>query len=222
MICPASARHSVPASIVAPQVAVSLPALPPVSWSAMEGGLNHTCAISDGTVWCWATTRAANSVDGSQVSTGRPVPSAVTQVVAGRLHSCAPDTGHALALYCWGNNAYGQVGDGTTTQRPLPVPVTGGVVCTSLAAGDWHTRGVRLDGSLWCWGQNAFGQLGDGTSTNRSTPNRIGTDTNWATVRAGGWHTCATRTNGTMWCWGRNQFGQLGDGTTSSVHEAGR
>jgi len=81
-----------------------------------------------------------------------------------------------------------------------------------LAAGEYHTCGIALDGSLWCWGDNTRGQLGDGTYQFRTSPVQVGTTTNWVQVAAGAFHTCAVTASHELWCWGANDRGQLADG----------
>ena len=114
-------------------------------------------------------------------------------------------------LWGWGNNADGQLGDGTTTDQSLPVRIGTAMNWASVSVGNAHTVAIRTDGSLWAWGDNGSGRLGDGTTTGRATPIRIGTATDWASVSAGGQHTVAIRTDGTLWAWGWNGWGQLGD-----------
>jgi alpha-tubulin suppressor-like RCC1 family protein len=114
-------------------------------------------------------------------------------------------------LWAWGYNAFGQIGDGTTTDKAVPQQIGGGYA--SVAAGWNHTVAVRADGTLWAWGSNDFGQLGDGTTTQQNSPKQIGTG--YASVAAGSSHTVAVKTNGTLWAWGSNADGQLGDGTTT-------
>jgi hypothetical protein len=124
-------------------------------------------------VQCWGSNVDGALGDGSQVAS-RPSPGPVagiqgaTQISAGWRHACARLT--TGALRCWGQNASGQLGDGTTTARPVPVPVKATGVFTRIAAGRMHTCGVRDDGVTMCWGRNQEGQLGDGTMTDRSVP----------------------------------------------------
>ena len=72
--------------------------------------------------------------------------------------------------YCWGYNAFGQLGVGDTLRRTAPTPVAGGLTFQSLAAGFDHTCGITTDGTAYCWGRNLQGQLGDNTTSNRLQP----------------------------------------------------
>ena len=124
---------------------------------------------------------------------------------------------------CWGNNWFGQLGDGTTTERHTPVAVSGLSNAVAIAAGNYHTCAVLGDGTARCWGRNDYGQLGDGTTTERHTPVAVSGLTNAVAVSAGGDHTCAVLSDGTARCWGDNSDGQLGDGTTADrLHTGGR
>ena len=92
-----------------------------------------------------------------------------------------------LELWSWGDNEWGQLGNGTSgpgagTGSPIHI---GSDLWTSVAAGYGHSLGVQSDGSLWAWGLNDMGQLGLGDNANRSAPTRIGSGTNWATVYCG-------------------------------------
>jgi len=121
-------------------------------------------------------------------------------------------------LWAWGYNAYGQLGDGTTTERHSPVQVGSDNNWVSIAAGDVHTIALQSDGTLWAWGYNSDGELGDGTTTERHSPVQVGSDNNWVSIAAGSYHTIALKSDGTLWAWGVNSSGQLGDGTTTDRH----
>ena len=122
-------------------------------------------------------------------------------------------------MLCWGGNAYGQVGDGTTTERLTPTAVAGlssGV--SALAAGGRHTCAVTSGGDARCWGDNGYGQLGDGTTTTRLTPVAVaGLTGSVAGAAAGTSHTCAVTTGGSLVCWGFDGYGQIGIGTRSFI-----
>ncbi|MEO6003302.1 MAG: MBG domain-containing protein [Opitutus sp.] len=115
------------------------------------------------------------------------------------------------SLWAVGNNYFGQVGDGTTTQRTSPVQVAIGV--SSLAAGVYHSLFIKVDGSLWGVGDGGYGQLGDGTRTQRTSPVQIASGV--TSVAAGIYHSLFLKADGSLWAMGNNQYGQLGDGTTT-------
>lgn len=119
---------------------------------------------------------------------------------------------------CWGSNYDGQLGDGTRTDRALPVNVIGlesGVV--ALSASWTHTCAVTAAGGVKCWGANWNAQLGDGTTTRRLTPvDTLPPGSGASAVSCGGYHSCALSTEGKLWCWGWNSDGQIGDGTTQT------
>ena len=144
-----------------------------------------------------------------------PIPMGVVQLAAGGSHTCAL-LGDGTAR-CWGANSVGQLGDGTATQRDLPVAVQGLDGVVALAAGGFHTCAVRLDGRVRCWGSDSYGQLGssDHAGLNSLTPAAVAYLTNAVSVSAGYLHTCATLADGALWCWGNNNDGQVGDGTTT-------
>ncbi|MFZ5982268.1 MAG: LamG-like jellyroll fold domain-containing protein, partial [Patescibacteria group bacterium] len=142
-------------------------------------------------------------------------------------------------VYCWGYNASGNLGDGTTTERLTPVKVLKGAAASgdndgtyltnikSVSTG-YHTCAVSNSGNVYCWGNNNYGQAGDETGHPAYTPNRIpkgaaasgdndGTYlTNVSDVSIGGNSTCATTNSGNAYCWGNGDYGQLGRNSTTS------
>jgi len=116
---------------------------------------------------------------------------------------------------CWGRNSEGQLGDGTHTDRPTPVPVVGltsGVV--ALSGGYNHTCALTNVGVVKCWGLNALGEVGDGTNVDRLTPVPVvGLSSGVVAITAGGDFSCALTSARGVKCWGHNADGQLGDGT---------
>lgn len=112
--------------------------------------------------------------------------------------------------FCWGENGFGQLGDGTTTASLLPTPVS--TVFTSLSAGAQHMCGVQPSGIVRCWGEGSQGQIGDGAGMSRRTPT-TGIAGAYVMVTSGGAHSCALAADGRALCWGANDHGQLGNGT---------
>jgi alpha-tubulin suppressor-like RCC1 family protein len=124
----------------------------------------------------------------------------------------------AGTLWTWGTNNYGQLGLGSLSYGPNPLPQQVGTATnwSAIAAGTFYTVGIRSDGTLWAWGYNGFGQLGLGNTVTKSTPQQVGTATDWMVVTAGGYHTLAIKSDGTLWAWGLGTSGQLGLGDTNS------
>jgi alpha-tubulin suppressor-like RCC1 family protein len=196
-------------------------------WTSVSAGFQHTCGIRKvGTLWCWGRNDTYGAVgDGTFTDRTFPVNVGGTETwtsvdtSSGSLghHTCAiraDDT-----LWCWGRNDVGQLGDGSTETRSVPVQV-GIESWQSVTVGDHHTCAIRTDQTMWCWGWNGYGQLGDGTLATRTEPIQVDA-TSWTSVAAGAAHTCATRTGGALFCWGYNSNGQLGDGTTTDRSEPG-
>ena len=117
--------------------------------------------------------------------------------------------------FCWGRNAAGALGNGTTTNRTTPGPVTmpAGVLFDSVSAGQDHACAISTSGNVYCWGGNASGQLGTGNTSPQTTPALVSVPgVSFASVSAAAQFTCAltTGTNATVYCWGLNSTGQLG------------
>ncbi|MCN9243592.1 Ig-like domain repeat protein [Streptomyces sp. RY43-2] len=171
----------------------------------------------------WGNNDFGQLGDGTTTSSSMPInvhlPSGVqlTAIAAGSFHSLALTTdGHVLA---WGNNGYGQLGDGATTNRSTPVEVLlpAGVQVTAISGGQYHSLALTSDGRVFAWGYNAYGQLGDGTTTNRSTPVEVHlpAGVQATAISGGGYHSLALTSDGRVLAWGNNSAGQLGDGTTT-------
>jgi alpha-tubulin suppressor-like RCC1 family protein len=189
---------------------------------AVSAGSHHTCAVtSAGAVTCWGQNSFGGLGDGS--TTDSPVPvgvsgltSGVTAVSAGNDFTCAV-TGTG-GVRCWGSNAHGELGDGTTGDSSVPVAVTGlGSGVDSVSAGGSHACAVTSGGAVKCWGLNFDGQLGNNTNNESTTPVDVsGLGSGVDSVSAGAAHTCAVTSLGGVKCWGYNGSGKLGDGTLTS------
>ncbi|MBI3594810.1 MAG: Ig-like domain-containing protein, partial [Nitrospirae bacterium] len=114
---------------------------------------------------------------------------------------------------CWGSNGTGQLGDGTTTDSAVPVPVSGISTAIAISAGWLHTCALLSNGSVNCWGNNGTGQLGDGTTTDSAVPVPVSGMSTAIAISVGGGYSCALLSAGTVKCWGDNTYGQLGNGS---------
>jgi len=196
----------------------SAPAAGP-SVSAIAVGYLHACALlHSGAVKCWGVNGNGQLGDGTKIERHSAVPVAglpagIRTLVAGGAHTCALLT--AGGLTCWGDNEYGQLGDGVVASNEPPKTVSGLTHVSAVAPGAIHTCAIVTSGAVECWGDNRYGQLGDGTTTNRLAPVPVdGLGSGAEQVSAGAFHTCALQ-GGAVRCWGDNEFGQLGDGTTT-------
>jgi alpha-tubulin suppressor-like RCC1 family protein len=186
---------------------------------ALEAGKDHTCAIiQGGSVQCWGRNNAGQLGNGSTIDQPTPVQVSgltgpVTALAGGQEHTCALIQGGAMQ--CWGENAFGRLGDNSTTDSTTPVSVIdlAGTV-TAIAAGTFHSCALIQGGAMQCWGFNNFGQLGDGTKTLRTKPRSVtGLGGPVTAIAVGTVQTCAVINGGGAQCWGDNSVGQLGDGT---------
>ena len=192
--------------------------------TAISAGGFHTCAVADGLVFCWgdgSRGQLGNGLTGPSASSLVPVQVGglgvtATEISTGHYRSCVL----AGAVYCWGTNEYGQLGQaGTVTQLSVPVAVSGlpGGTLSNITGGQMFTC-LLASGVPWCWGAGFDGQLGNGTLTSTNpTPHAV--VTNGAiggqavtSLSAGQIHVCAVAA-GRPYCWGGNGPGQLGSGT---------
>ena len=187
------------------------------------GGSGHSCATATGgTMLCWGDNVYAQVGDGTSEERWTAVPviglgGLAQTAAAGGSHTCASST--TGAARCWAYNWFGQVGDGTDTDRDLPTPVLGlGSGVQAIVTGMIHSCAL-VGGGVKCWGANGFGQLGDGSDTQRLAPVQVsGLASGVQAIAAGGEHTCALTTGGGVKCWGANDYGQLGNNSTNTQH----
>jgi alpha-tubulin suppressor-like RCC1 family protein len=136
-----------------------------------------------------------------------------TMVAPGERHTCARATNNAI--YCWGRNVYGQLGNGTSSATPslVPVKVVGGLSFKAVYTGGNHSCGITQNDRGFCWGAGTSGQLGNGVGTDRSAPVEIFGGHLWSTIGPLEDATCGITTLGVTLCWGENDHGQTGDGS---------
>ena len=148
------------------------------------------------------------------------------RVATGDFHTLAIN--NKGQLYAWGNNAYGQLGNGKngtglvsrildkSEDQKSPVLISSGT-WKAIVAGKYHSLALKSDGTLWAWGRNGYGQLGlgAGNTDNKNTPQQVGTSSNWKAIAGGAFHSLALNNAGTLYVWGSNTLGQLGDSSNT-------
>jgi len=216
---------------VVPEKVTSLSAVTTLITGGDLSGQQYACAITSLTklVSCWGGNTSGQFGNGSQTGSNIPtqvltVPNGVTTISAGPGvgTTCGVASGTA---YCWGNNDYGQLGDGTKKSAASAVAVSGlssGVRSVAVGA----TFACALTNApadaggaaaVDCWGDNTSGQLGNGTATASLVPGPVmGLAGGVTAIALGPYTACALLSDGTVRCWGSNTYGQLGDGTQTT------
>lgn len=192
---------------------------------AIAAGTYHVLALkADGTVWAWGD-NVSGQIGNGNTGTDQTTPvqvSGLTNVVkitAGRFFSLAIKNDGTV--WSWGENLYGQLGNGTTTDSNVPVQVSGlsGVTSAVAATGAFHCMAVKNDNTVWAWGRNTYGNLGDSTVAHKSIPVQMLGISDVQGMAAGTNFSLVYKTDGTVWGCGRNASGQLGDGTTDQHNQ---
>lgn len=192
-----------------------------VGWQKIRVGFNYALATRDGVVNFWGADQEGQRGDG--VVGGIDLPPAnlslgfnPIEITAGNEHNCATDG--ADALWCWGDNRTGQIGNGSTaTDQPTPIVIAFPGPPSVISVGGYTSCAITR-GELYCWGANVFGQLGIGSigaGTERLVSTRVGTETDWIQIVVGQEIVCGTRPSGT-YCWGANRTGSLGIGAATA------
>ena len=196
-----------------------------LSFVALSGGLTHTCGIDDlGDAYCWG--RGTEGQLGDGVLEDSPVPILVAggltftsiSVSRAELTTCAVTAGGAA--WCWGDNLFGEAGNGSKDIAATPVQVATALALGPVSVGTRHACAVAATNDTLCWGENAAGQLGlgsagdDGGIAESLTPTTVLGGLTFDRVVAGLEHTCALDLAGEIYCWGAGDLvGVAGSGT---------
>jgi alpha-tubulin suppressor-like RCC1 family protein len=192
--------------------------------SAIAAGGGHACALlNTGGVKCWGDNSMGQLGTGSEEkNSAEPVDvpglsSGVAIIKSSYANTCvAMESG---GVKCWGNGKYGQLGNGKTSDSPVPVDVIGITDKVTILTLGLAQACASTGKGMVCWGANSNGQIGNGNITDQLIPVRIPTVTGELRSISGGFvHTCAITSEGKSFCWGRNDRGQLGDGTIFDRH----
>jgi len=192
------------------------------AFASITVGGSHSCGLTtDGVAYCWG-----NNTSG-QLGVGDEVPSSATPLAvqggltfaslsAGEAHTCGLTT--TGALYCWGWNFDGQLGDANgPTPSALPSLVAGGHAFVAVSAGGSHSCAIDDALAAYCWGSNREGQLGIGvvSSAAYSSPQPVVSGLAFIDIAVGDAVSCAKTTAGIWYCWGNNGDGALGIGNNT-------
>lgn len=177
----------------------------------ISAGASSSFAIkNDGSLWAWGNYKFE-----LPISDGVDRPDSYTpkKIIDGNVKTISAGN-HALllkedgSLWAWGDNYSGEIGDGTTEERPLPKKIISGDV-QNISAGIGFSVITKKDGSVWAWGMNDYYNIGDGTNEKRLIPTQILTS-DFIQACAGYDHSVALKKDGTIWGWGYNSVGQIG------------
>jgi alpha-tubulin suppressor-like RCC1 family protein len=191
-------------------------------WCQVSAGWCHTAAVkTSGELWTWGRNNCGQLGDGTLTDICSPIREICSAtdwclVGGGQSHTAAIKT--SGELWAWGQNGYGQFGDGTTTDKCSPVrEFCSATNWCQVSSGRNNIAAIKSSGELWGWGRNTCGGLGDGATNTRCSPVReFCSATDWCQVSANVEHTAAVKTTNQLWVWGRNGCGQLGVGTLTS------
>lgn len=194
------------------------PVPPDGSVAELSAGYMHSVLLkNDGTVWTWGKNSHGQLGDGTNTERTRPVRAkglaGVVSVDAGGdgndgfpSHTAAVKNDGTV--WCWGANKYGQLGDGTQTNRNEPVMVSGFSNAVMVSAGGEFTAVLKRDGTVWCWGDNLYGQLGIGGKAGSprysAKPVQVMQLQNIVSISAAYSYVLAVDKYGTVWTWGEN------------------
>jgi alpha-tubulin suppressor-like RCC1 family protein len=218
-----TASSSVPVAVTASGLA----------FTAIDGGGLFACAVSTtGTAYCWGANASGQLGNSTTTTSDVPVlvnlPGAyVLTLTAGFNHACLVSGTTSFINYCWGDDTYGELGNGTTTTTPQSTPVTlaassalTGKTLAEINAGYQSTCATDSTGLAYCWGENNDGQVGNNTTTTANaavavTATGVLAGKDITEISPGKYDTCALDTSGAAYCWGTNSSGQAGNPDTA-------
>ncbi|MCI0539394.1 MAG: hypothetical protein L0Z50_29650 [Verrucomicrobiales bacterium] len=186
-------------------------------WRAVASKADHAIALkTDGAYYSWgwnASGALGLGFDGSNQPTPKQIGTDTDweSVAISQTDMLAIKT--SGALWGWGGNFNGGLGDSSNVSRSTPVRIGNDTDWSAITFGHRHTLGLKRGGTLWAWGENGSSQLGVPTTGEIRAPVQVGSDVDWVATSAAAFHSFAIKGNGTLWGWGENFSGQLGDGT---------
>lgn len=199
------------------------------TFTTITSGRAHNCGIGFSTrPVCWGSnhegevgvvggpviTTESSTIDSPEYVNNPVFGLGSVSIAAGGVHGCSVSA--IGTAHCWGNNVFGQLGDGSNVRAPSPVAVASAASFTAVATGGYHTCAITSTGAALCWGDNTSGQLGNGNTTTSNVPVAVSGGLQFASISAGTSHSCGLTAAGTAYCWGKNNHGQVGDGSLTN------
>jgi alpha-tubulin suppressor-like RCC1 family protein len=194
----------------------------------IESGYYHSFALkNDGSTWAWGDNEFGQLGTTASTDPSCSCIAAATQISSlNNLLDIAGGWNHSMAIkndgtvWSWGDNMYGQLGDGTTTGTSTPSLVPGLNNIIQISCGRWHSVALKSDGTVWSWGDNGYGETGAAIDSTSSCvcqfiPSQVSSLSGIIQISAGDDFTVALKNDGTVWAWGNNLYGQLGTGAPS-------
>ena len=173
------------------------------------------CYLIDVEGYLWVCGSAYSDIE--TISVG--VPQKVSETVKFRDISVGDE--HVIAidsdgnLWGWGQNTYGEVGNGTKNKQVLPLQLTQNTHFVAVSAGERHSLAIDENGNIWAWGDNAYGKLGNGTMRDSFVPIQVTNNTKFTQIVASKYFSMALDNDGNLYCWGENENGVFANGITS-------
>jgi len=180
-------------------------------------GVTTPVQAADGDLFSWGTNLFGQLGDGTYDNRNLPV--SVTPDFPDEVVAVAGGVAHSLALladgtvWAWGQDLYGQLGNGDAYDSLVPTQVSGLPPITAISAGSLHSVALDDEGNVWTWGYNSDGQLGINSFDKAQSPIQVPSLSGVVDIAAGFFHTLALTGDGTVYAWGYNEFGQLGIGS---------
>jgi alpha-tubulin suppressor-like RCC1 family protein len=187
------------------------------SYMSVSAGFEHTCALTvDGTAFCWGSNEFGQlgaAADTTCRRDDRRIPCRLrpvqvggglrfSRLSAGGRHTCGIDT--VGALYCWGDNLRGELGEPSVRSASSPIPVRSTEVFIDVAVGQQHSCALRTDGVTFCWGANERGQIGNANvGLGSAVPDSVRTTQRFVSIEAGALRNCGRTGDGATFCWGQ-------------------
>jgi alpha-tubulin suppressor-like RCC1 family protein/uncharacterized protein YjdB len=208
-------------------ITATVPVAVALRFAAVSSGRDFTCGVTPvGAAYCWGQNKGGSLGTGSTAN--RTAPGHVFQAATIRFDSVSAGGDHACgltdagAILCWGTNTFGQLGNNSTVDSPVPVGITTpfGATFVQVRAAASFTCALTATGVAFCWGLNDSGQLGNATNFTLTTPNPIPLELPGGPFRqlsATQGHVCAVDTSQHVVCWGSNTTGQLGRGANADL-----